>query len=82
LWERPDSPDLVPRFELIAESLRENFPDRWLLRWNLFECLRKQDRGAELAMRLREELLAIEKVRPSELPITLGLRYLDERYSF
>ncbi len=82
LWERPDSLDLVTRFELIAESLCENFPDRWLLRWNLLECLRKQDRGAELAVRLREELLAIEKVRPSELPITLGLRYLDERYSF
>jgi phenylalanine-4-hydroxylase len=80
LWESPDAPELVARFHFLAESLRESFPDEWLLRWNLLECLCKVGRGEDLAHTLREELLAIEKKRPDDLPIGLGLRYLDDAY--
>ncbi len=80
LWENPEAPDLVTRFGFLGESLRENFPDDWLLRWNLLECLCKVGRGASVAATLRGELLAIEKRNPDELPISMGLRYLDEKY--
>ncbi len=80
LWERPDAPDLVERFEDLAEALRSTFPKRWLLRWNLLECLAKTSRGAALADRLRSELLAIERERPDDLPISMGLSYLDEQH--
>lgn len=78
LWERPQAPDLVDRFEAIDESLRA-FPNRWLLRWNLLECLCKVGRGGALAQILREELLATERTRPDELPISMGLRFLAGR---
>ena len=80
LWENPESPQLVSRFSFIAESLRDGFPDKWLLRWNLLECLYKKSRGPELAAALRAELLAIERQRPTHLPISMGMRYHDERY--
>ncbi|MEO2237040.1 MAG: hypothetical protein ABGW95_02195, partial [Candidatus Poseidoniia archaeon] len=80
LWKDPNSPNLVSRFAFIAESLRDGFPGRWLLRWNLLECLCKVNRGPELVAELRAELVEIEKQRPAELPISMGLRYLDERY--
>ncbi|MGE4609749.1 MAG: aromatic amino acid hydroxylase [Myxococcota bacterium] len=79
LWESPESPGLVDRFELIDATLRERFPHKWLLRWNLLECLYKIGRGGVLAATLRDELLAIEAERPDDLPISMGLRYLDER---
>ena len=80
LWENPQADDLVARFCDLADALSESFPEKWLLRWNLLECLHKVGRaGEELAVRLREELLAIEKRRPRDLPISMGLRYLDEQ---
>jgi phenylalanine-4-hydroxylase len=80
LWEHPDAPELVECFESLADALRSDFPKRWLLRWNLLECLAKTGRGAALADRLRSELLAIEDERPDDLPISMGLRFLDEEY--
>ena len=80
LWERPDALELVERFESLADTLRSTFPKRWLLRWNLLECLAKTSRGAALAGSLRSELLAIERERPDDLPISMGLRYLDEQH--
>ena len=71
---------LVERFGNLADSLRSTFPERWLLRWNLVECLAKARRGNRLVDTLRAELLAIERVRPDDLPISMGLRYLDEQY--
>ena len=80
LWESPDVPDLVPQFAALADTLRSNFPERWLLRWNLLECLAKTKRRGALADTLRSELLAIERERPDDLPISMGLRYLDEQH--
>ena len=80
LWERPESLELVSGFEEIDERLCQEYRDDWLLRWNLLECLRKLDRGPELAERLRRELLDIETRYPEDAPISTGLRFLDERY--
>ena len=44
------------------------------------KCIAKTRRGASLADSLRNELLAIERERPDDLPISMGLRYLDEQY--
>jgi len=75
LLEDPDSPGFLTGFERITEELG-GYPDEWLLRWNLLESLRKFDRGADLEIRLREELLEIEKTDHDALPISTGLRYL------
>ena len=80
LWERPDSPELVSRFGEMAAALERDFPDEWLLPWNLLECLLKLGRGGALAPRLRRHLLEIESRFPTEAPITTGLRHLSERY--
>ena len=77
LWEKPESPGLVPGFEEIAERLRADFPDEWLLRWNLLESLRKLDRGSALAEQLKSELLSIERRAPEDAPVSTGLRFLD-----
>ncbi len=75
-WENPHAPELVDAFQRIADELSQH-PEEWLLRWNLLESLRKVDRGADLQMRLRDELLEIEKTDYDGLPITTGLRYLQ-----
>jgi phenylalanine-4-hydroxylase len=80
LWEKPESPDLVPGFEAIGEALRDDFPDDWLLRWNLLESLAKTGTGDALAAQLRAELLEIEQRFPSEAPVSTGLHFLAERY--
>jgi phenylalanine-4-hydroxylase len=80
LWERPQTPELVAGFEAIAEALQSDFPDDWLLRWNLLECLCKLDKGPALANSLRRELLDVETRFPDDAPITTGLRFLSERY--
>ncbi len=80
LWQKPESPALLPGFEEIHEALRTCFPEDWLLGWNLLECLRKLDRGPALAADLRAHLLSIERRHPDDAPISTGLRYLDSRY--
>lgn len=80
LWEKPEATDLLPGFEAIGEALRDEFPDDWLLRWNLLECLAKAGKGEALAGQLRAELLEIEQRFPSEAPVSTGLRFLAERY--
>ena len=80
LWERPDSPDVVPGFTRIAQELRAHYPGDWLLRWNLLESLRKLDAGVVLATMLRDDLLDVEANTPGDAatkaPIARGLRYL------
>ncbi len=76
IWRNPAQPTLVDDFRRLDQQL-DAHPDEWLLRWNLLECLRKQQRGEELQAKLRTDLLEIEKTDPDELPITTGLRYLE-----
>ena len=80
LWEKPEAPELVTGFEELEDALCEEFPDNWLLRWNLLECLSKLGRGAELASRLRGRLLEVEGRFPDDAPVSTGLRFLDARY--
>ena len=75
LWEDSKSPRLVDDFGSIASEL-DRHPEEWLLRWNLAECLRKEDRGDALVSSLRDQMLEIEKTDYQNLPITTGLRYL------
>ncbi len=80
LWEEPSSPALIPGFQRIADALRRDHPDDWLLRWNLLESLHKLDAGVVLACALRDDLLDVEARTPGDAatraPISLGLRYL------
>jgi phenylalanine-4-hydroxylase len=76
LWRAPHMPGLVPGLLRVAEALRKDFPEDWLLRWNLLECLGKVDHGLRPACELRDELLEIESRHPRDAPISMGLRYL------
>ena len=71
----------VPAFSEVHAELSRNFPDEWLLRWNLLECLCKLGEGkAEaqpLGQTLRAELLALELKFSHREPIASGLRYLS-----
>ena len=80
LWEKPDSPELAAGFLAIAEGLQADFPDAWLLRWNLLESLLKQGQHGPLAKVLRAELLEIETRYSDDAPISTGLRFLDDLY--
>jgi len=80
LWRDPRREALVPGFDRIHAELRTEHPQDWLLRWNLLESLRKIGYAGPLACELRRELLEIEPLAPRELPITTGLRYLDQAY--
>jgi phenylalanine-4-hydroxylase len=79
LWAEPEAPGVVPGFRRIAGELEKRFPEEWLLRWNLLECLCKLGRGDEPFVReLREQLLEIEARNPREVPISMGLRFLGQ----
>lgn len=71
----------VPVFSAIHAELAQSFPDEWLLRWNLLECLCKlgESGGARdsFARTLQDELLALELKFSHKEPIASGLRYLS-----
>ncbi|MEO8905359.1 MAG: aromatic amino acid hydroxylase [Polyangiaceae bacterium] len=67
-------------FRAVHHELQLAFPDEWLLRWNLLECLWKLAQGANqegLARTLECELLALELKFSHREPITAGLHYLS-----
>ncbi|MEP7050733.1 MAG: aromatic amino acid hydroxylase [Pseudomonadota bacterium] len=66
----------VQAFEAVHRELQQAFPDEWLLRWNLLECLCKLSEGRGLARTLEHELLALELRFSHREPIASGLRYL------
>ncbi len=70
----------LPVFHAIHAELAGHFPDEWLLRWNLLECLCKWGESAEsgsFARELERELLALELKFAGREPIASGLRYLS-----
>ncbi len=71
----------VPAFAAVHAELQRSFPDEWLLRWNLLECLCKLGESAPNARALRQtlqtELLALELKFSEREPIASGLRYLS-----
>jgi phenylalanine-4-hydroxylase len=69
----------LPAFQAIHAQLTGSFPDEWLLRWNLLECVCKwgeQGEGAAFRRELEQELLALELKFEGREPIASGLRYL------
>ncbi|MEO6600251.1 MAG: hypothetical protein ABIQ16_10290, partial [Polyangiaceae bacterium] len=68
----------VAAFSEIHAELSRSFPDEWLLRWNLLECLCKLGEDqANLGRTLRHELVALERKFSHREPIASGLRYLS-----
>ena len=66
----------LPVFRAIHSELRARFPDEWLLRWNLLECLCKWGERGAFGAELERELLALELKFAEREPIASGLRYL------
>jgi hypothetical protein len=67
---------VVPVFERLHRDLVQQFPDDWLLRWNLLESLQKLRLKVELADELRHELELLEVRYHYRQPIASGLAYL------
>ncbi|MEI9939603.1 MAG: aromatic amino acid hydroxylase [Pseudomonadota bacterium] len=67
----------LPVFRAIHDQLAVHFPDEWLLRWNLLECLCKWGETGALGRDLERELLALELKFAHREPIASGLRYLS-----
>jgi len=63
-------------FHAIHAELRARFPDEWLLRWNLLECLCKWGDAGVFGAELERELLALELKFEQREPIASALRYL------
>lgn len=68
--------DVLPVFERLHRDLERDFPNDWLLRWNLLESLQKLGLRGELAETLRAELTKLEVYYEYRQPIASGLRYL------
>jgi phenylalanine-4-hydroxylase len=68
--------DVVPELERVHRTLCEQYPDEWLLRWNLLESLVKLGQGASLTSQLTRELQQLELRYAHREPIATGLRYL------
>jgi hypothetical protein len=68
---------LEAEFPRIVTRLEQDFPDEWLLRWNLLESLLKAGAAGPLGSRLREELELLESKFERREPIASGLRYLS-----
>ena len=67
----------VSVFSAVHRDLCRSFPDEWLLRWNLLECLCKLGEGQALGHTLEQELRALELKFSHREPIASGLRYLS-----
>jgi phenylalanine-4-hydroxylase len=82
IYERASAAHHVPgglgsaEFDRVVASLARDYPEEWLLRWNVLESLLKRgDRGA-LSQRLFAELESLELKFEGRQPIASGLRYL------
>lgn len=77
IWSERAGEAAVPLLEAIGDELGQ-FPEDWLLRWNLLECLLKLgafDRTANLV----RELETLELRHKKQQPIATGLRSLRLR---
>ncbi len=67
---------LVSAFEGIHTALSRNYPDEWLLRWNLLESLAKIGEGKSQTEQLTRELEMLEIRFLHREPITTGLAFI------
>ncbi len=63
-------------FARVLAALDRDYPEEWLLRWNVLESLLKQGQRGELTHKLFAELEALELRFERRQPIASGLRYL------
>jgi phenylalanine-4-hydroxylase len=63
-------------FSRVLAELDRDYPDEWLLRWNLLETLLKAHDDGPVADALRSALERLEVRFDHRLPIASGLRYL------
>jgi phenylalanine-4-hydroxylase len=66
----------VPVFEEVYRRLSRDYPEEWLLRWNLLERLTQLSSRSDVVSALRRDLLELEVRYAYEQPIATGLRYL------
>ncbi|MFZ5896889.1 MAG: aromatic amino acid hydroxylase [Myxococcota bacterium] len=64
-------------FPRIHQALQREFPEEWLLRWNMLESLLKLDSERGLSQALVDELERLELYFERKEPIASGLRYLS-----
>jgi phenylalanine-4-hydroxylase len=70
------SASMAGAFPEVHRELQKNFPDEWLLRWNLLESLLKVKDSGALSAELKAELERLEVAFEYRQPIASGLRYL------
>lgn len=75
-WKNLLGGALVRSFEEIARALDRDFPDDWLLRWNLLESLAKLGEHGVLNERLTRELERLEIKHLHREPIATGLAHI------
>jgi phenylalanine-4-hydroxylase len=63
-------------FRRVVDELDRDYPDEWLLRWNLLESLLKARDDGKVARGLRSALERLEVALDHRQPIASGLRYL------
>jgi phenylalanine-4-hydroxylase len=68
--------EVLPVFERVHRELAAQFPEDWLLRWNLLESLQKLGLPGPMADDLRRELSELEVHFQYRQPIASGLAYL------
>ncbi|MDX2055708.1 MAG: aromatic amino acid hydroxylase [Polyangiaceae bacterium] len=66
----------VGNFANIYQRLERDFPNEWLLRWNLLECLSKLQFEGKLKEDLLADLADLEVRFQHQQPVASGLRYL------
>jgi phenylalanine-4-hydroxylase len=76
VWRTRTGTEVVACFEQVNAALERDFPDDWLLRFNLLESLVKLGEGDALKGRLERELEALEIRYLHREPIATGLRYV------
>jgi phenylalanine-4-hydroxylase len=81
LYERvaaaPRAPEALAELARVHGALRSDYPEEWLLRWNLLERARALPGDQALASELAAELEALEAHFEGREPIAMGLRYLQ-----
>ncbi|MEP6653106.1 MAG: aromatic amino acid hydroxylase [Myxococcales bacterium] len=63
----------------VHDVLVGEYPQEWLLRWNILESLRKSGAPSEVTRPLCQELEHLEEVFQNREPIASGLRYLSNQ---
>jgi phenylalanine-4-hydroxylase len=64
----------------IRDVLDRDYPQEWLLRWNLLESALRRTDSQDLVVLLRDELERLEIALERREPIATGLRYLAKQF--